>query len=166
MNRAGALIAALMVLACSRERAPEAEAPKDSVSVDTIAPAWSVAPSPHNLECSPRVVGPNDDLRIKMGRPHGSSLFISGPDRTPFIVVFHPGSDRGARQSLMTPERFKELDEIGLKVSSFKAGVWVFGRDTNETVFAKPGTYRIRVGDDMETDGPSYAECLVTYRPQ
>jgi hypothetical protein len=163
--RGSVFLAAFLVIACSRDRAPEKDSTMTESVADTIAPAWAVAPSQHNLECLPRVIGPKDDLRIKMGQPHGSSMFISGPDQTPFIVVFHPGSDRGARQSMMTPERFKALDEIGLKVSTFKAGVWVFGRDTNENVFVKPGTYRIRVGDDMETDGPSYAECLVTYRP-
>jgi hypothetical protein len=166
VNKICALVAAFAVLACGRTRAPEDEPPKAGVVADTIAPAWAVAPSRHNLECSPQVVGPNDDLRIKLGRPHGSSFFITGPDRTQFIVVFHPGADRGLRQSMMTPEKFKALDEMGLKVYALEAGVWIAGRDTNEKVFVKPGTYRIRVGDDMETDGPNYAECLVKYRPQ
>jgi len=50
-------------------------------------------------------------------------------------------------------------------VGSLRAGVRVFGRDTNERVFAQPGFYRLRVGSDMETDSPRYAECVVRLRP-
>ena len=165
MNRISGLVIVSVALGCGRADVPKSDPPTEGIVADTIAPAWAIAPSRQNVECLPKVVGPNDRLRITMGQPHGSSLFISGPDGTPFIVVFHPGTDRGARQSMMTPDKFKQLDEVSLKVSDFKAGVWVFGRDTNENVFVKPGTYRVRIGDDLETDGPSYAECLVSYRP-
>ena len=32
-------------------------------------------------------------------------------------------------------------------------------------LFRLPGFYRLIVGSDLETDGPSYAECLVSYAP-
>ena len=130
------------------------------------AKAWTVRPTRSYLTCSPSVVGPDSVMILRMQRPHGSSLHIGAPDGTPFIVVFHgQGSpDRGARRSLMAPAAFEALTELRLGVGALTAGAWVFGRDTNEVVFRAPGTYRIRVGNDMETDGPDYAECVVTYR--
>jgi hypothetical protein len=132
------------------------------------AVAWAVPPTKHYLTCAPDTVGPDDALILRMQAPHGASLHISGPDGTPFIVVFHGEGqrDRGARHSLMRPEVFARLTELRLLVRTTTAGVWVFGRDTNEVVFRAPGVYRVRVGNDMETDGPDYAECLVTYRPR
>lgn len=132
------------------------------------ARAWTVRPTKNYLTCAPETVGPNDALILRMQTPHGASLHIGGPDGTPYLVVFHGEGqpDRGARRSLMKPEAFAQLTELRLLVRTMTGGVWVFGRDTNEVVFRAPGVYRIRVGNDMETDGPDYAECLVTYRPR
>jgi hypothetical protein len=174
------LMVALLLAACrSGEHDPERQLHPDSVRAwdsamglsvrpPDSAKAWSVRPTKNYLSCSPQNVGPNDALILRMERPHGSSLHVGGPDGTPFIVVFHGEGqpDRAARRSLMRPEAFEQLTELRLLVKSATAGVWIFGRDTNEVLFRTPGVYRIRVGNDMETDGPDYAECVVTYRPQ
>ena len=131
------------------------------------ARAWAVAPNAHNLTCAPTQVRPGDTLRLRMTLPHGKSLHVLAPDRTPYIVVFHGEGqrDRAQRRSLVPPDSFARMTDLALDVRTARGGVWVFGRDTNETLFHAPGTYRVIVGDDLETDGPSYAECLVTYRP-
>ena len=107
-------------------------------------------------------------LVLRMQAPHGASLYIGAPDRTLYLVVFHGQGkpDRAARKSLMSPEAFTNLTELRLSVGTLTGGAWTFGRDTNEVVFRAPGVYRIRVGDDMETDGPVYAECTVTFEPR
>ena len=130
------------------------------------AKAWIVPPRDTNLTCTPEI-GANDTLRVRMTRPHGAAFHIGAPDGTPYIVVFHGEGDRdrGARKSLMPPDVFERVTRLDLPPRTFRAGVWVFGRDTNELVFTVPGTYRLRVGSDMETDGPIYAECLVRYTP-
>jgi hypothetical protein len=126
-----------------------------------------VRPTDSSLSCSPRIVGPDDTLDLQMSLPHGRSLHVGGPDQTPYIVVFHGegSADRGARRSLVAPDSFARLTRLRLPVRATTAGVWVAGRDTNEALFRAPGVYRVRVGDDMETDGPRYAECLVEFRP-
>ncbi|HYC52319.1 MAG TPA: hypothetical protein VEB19_14500 [Gemmatimonadaceae bacterium] len=131
------------------------------------ARAWAVPPSAHNVTCEPATVSAEDTLTIRMTRPHGKSFHVLAPDGTPYIVVFHGEgqADRGQRRSLVPPDSFGKLTEITLNTKSARAGVWVFGRDTNEALFRAPGTYRLIVGDDLETDGPVYAECLVTFRP-
>jgi hypothetical protein len=82
--------------------------------------------------------------------------------------VFHGEGerDRGQRRSLVPPDSFAKLTRLDLPVSDLTAGAWVFGRDTNEKLFVQPGFYRLRVGSDMETDGPVYAECVVRLRPK
>lgn len=131
------------------------------------AKAWTVRPTRDDLTCSPPTVGREDVLVLRMKTPHGASLHIGAPDGTTYLVIFHgQGSpDRGNRRSLMQPESFAGLAELRLAVGTLTGGAWVFGRDTNEVVFRTPGSYRVRVGNDMETDGPDYAECVVTYRP-
>jgi hypothetical protein len=113
------------------------------------------------------MIGPDSVMVLRMPRPHGASLYIGSPDGTLYLVVFHGQGrpDRAARRSLMAPAAFEQLTELRLGVGTLTGGAWVFGRDTNEVVFRAPGTYRVRVGNDMETDGPDYAECLVTFAP-
>ncbi|MEX2153017.1 MAG: hypothetical protein WD825_06720 [Gemmatimonadaceae bacterium] len=104
---------------------------------------------------------------MNMSLPHGPTFHARSPDGTSYIVVFHgEGSpDRTRRRSLMPPDSFSRVTELRLDPSVLTAGVGVFGRDTNELLFRTPGVYRLLVGADMETDGPSYAECLVRYAP-
>jgi hypothetical protein len=144
--------------------APETK-PDAARSGDTIERAWIVAPRDSNLTCTPDVRA-HDTLRMRMTLPHGPTFHIAAPDGTPYIAVFYGAApDRGLRRTLMPPDSFAKLTALDLEPRSFTAGVWVFGRDTNELVFTMPGTYRLRVGSDMETDGPIYAECLVRYAP-
>lgn len=146
---------------------PDSPTPSAPTSKPDSANAWAVRPTRSDLTCTPQIVGPDDVLVLRMKTPHGASLHVGGPDGTPYLVIFHgEGSpDRADRRSLMRPEAFAGLAELRIAVGTLTGGVWVFGRDTNEVVFRTPGGYRIRVGNDMETDGPDYAECVVTYRP-
>jgi hypothetical protein len=138
-----------------------------SEDTNAIAPAWAAAPRDSNLTCTPATLGAADTLRMRMTLPHGASFHVADPAGMPFIVVFHGEGDRdrAQRRSLMPPDSFAKVTTLDVQPRTFRAGVWVFGRDTNELVFTRAGTYRLRVGSDMETDGPIYAECLVRYRP-
>ena len=132
----------------------------------TTAKAWIIPPRHTNLTCTPEIHA-NDTLKMRMTLPHGPTFHIGTPDGTPFIVVFHGEGDRdrGERKTLMPPDSFAKVTALDLLPRTLRAGAWVFGRDTNELVFTQPGVYRLRVGSDMETDGPIYAECLVRYSP-
>jgi hypothetical protein len=163
----GAAIA--FVAACSaKEPAPDSSATVVTGDTMAIAREYAEPPRDSNLTCTPSVVGANDTLRLAMTLPHGTTFHVATPDGTPFIVVFHGEGDRdrGQRKSLVSPDSFARLTRVDLPVGTLKAGAWVFGRDTNERVFVQPGFYRLRVGSDMETDGPRYAECVVRLRPR
>ena len=175
MTKAEASLCAIRVaiaigaVACGPRPDGESRDPT-AVSADTMAIAREYAEPPRdsNLTCAPAVVAQADTLRMTMTLPHGPTFHISTPDGTPFIVVFHGEGDRdrGARRSLVSPDSFAKLTRLDLAIRSLKAAAWVFGRDTNEKVFVQPGFYRLRVGSDMETDGPRYAECVVRLSPR
>lgn len=161
---------ATAAVACSSGRDTAADSVGSSaVAVDTMAIAreFAEAPRDSNLTCAPAVVSQRDTLVMTMTLPHGATFHIATPDGTPFIVVFHGEGDRdrAQRKSLVSPDSFARLTRLDLPVGALKAGAWVFGRDTNERVFVQPGFYRLRVGNDMETDGPVYAECVIRLRP-
>jgi hypothetical protein len=149
------------------DRAGDREESAAALDTLAVAPAWAVRPSSDNLRCTPAVLRRGDVLTMNMSLPHGPTFHARSPDGTTYIVVFHgEGSpDRTRRRSLMPPDSFSRVTELRLDPSVLTAGVLVFGRDTNELLFRTPGVYRLLVGSDMETDGPSYAECLVRYVP-
>ena len=155
--------------ACASRETSTTDSAGNATAIDTmaIARAFAEPPRDSNLACAPSVVGRGDTLRMEMTLPHGPTFHIATPDGTPFIVVFHGEGDpdRGRRTSLVPPDSFAKLRRLALPVGALTAGAWVFGRDTNEHVFVQPGFYRLRVGSDMETDGPVYAECVVRLRP-
>ena len=167
--RLALVAAAIAALACTPQADGDVQ-DTTAVSMDTMAIAreYLEPPRDSNLACAPAVVSQADTLRMTMTLPHGPTFHISTPDGTPFIVVFHGEGerDRGARRSLVSPDSFANLTRLDLPIRSMKAGAWVFGRDTNEKVFVQPGFYRLRVGSDMETDGPRYAECVVRLSPR
>ena len=169
MRKAEARLVALGVaIACATcGRAARTTDSARSVDTMTIAREFAEPPRDSNLSCLPTVMSREDTLQMRLTRPHGATFHIAAPDGTQFIVVFHGEGqrDRGQRRSLMPPDSFAKLTRLDLPVGTLTAGVWVFGRDTNEKVFVQPGFYRLRVGSDMETDGPRYAECVVRLRP-
>ncbi len=135
----------------------------DSSTTDAIAPAGGIPPSLSNLTCSPEI-GPTDTLRMFITLPHGPAFHIVDPASTPFFVIFS-GDGGGQRRSLMPADSFVQVTSLSILPHEFSASVWIAGRDTNERVFTRRGTYRLRVGSEMESDGPVYAECLVRYVP-
>lgn len=155
-------------LRCTSGRDPAAESESDrtagdSSTIDDIAPAGGVPPSLSNLTCTPEI-GPTDTLQISITAPHGPAFHVVDPASTPFFVIFS-GDGGGQRRSLMPADSFVQLTSLSIVPRAFSASVWIAGRDTNERVFTRPGTYRLRVGSEMESDGPVYAECLVRYVP-
>ena len=156
-----------MALACSRQESPERAT--SAVAVDTMArpPAWAIGPRYTNLTCTPDVLRKADVLTMRLTRPHGRTFMAVGPDRTQYIVVFYGEGtrDRTSRKSLAPPDSFVNMTELRLDPRTLTAGVWESGRDTNELLFQTPGFYHLIVGSDLETDGPSYAECWVRYAP-
>jgi hypothetical protein len=122
---------------------------------------------PANIRCSPDTIRPGDTLTVRMDEPHGRYFIARGPDGTDFFIVF-PGEgrpDRTQRRVLLPTDSFRKVTLLKLNTRTLTAGPWVFGRDTNEIVFRQAGVYRLMVGSEMETDGPQFTECRVTYLP-
>lgn len=161
-------LAATTAACFSAEKAPaDDSATRPVADTGAVAPALGVKPTATNLQCTPATLKPGDVLTLRMSLPHGPVMMAIAPDSTQFIVVFHGEGqlDRGQRKSLLPPDAFAKTTELSLDPKTLMAGAWVSGRDTNELLFRRPGTYRLLVGSDMETDGPQYAECLVRYAP-
>src|SRR5688572_12571911 len=90
--RVAAASALILVMACRTETEQTQEThvvPVSSVVAESAAVAWTVKPTRHYLTCSPTTVGPDSILVLRMRPPHGASLHIGSPDKTPYIVVFH-----------------------------------------------------------------------------
>jgi hypothetical protein len=157
----------ILVGACRQDDSRRADSSNGAVTAMAVAPALGVPPTDSNLTCEPRVLRQSDVLTMRMPTPHGPTMMAIAPDSTQYLVVFHGEGqpDRAKRKSFAPPETFAKTPEINLDPKLVTAGAWVFGRDTNELLFTKPGVYRLLVGSDMETDGPRYAECLVQYEP-
>jgi len=158
--RRSLLTGAILLIACEAEVPPQGD-------TTAQAPSWAVPPSQHNLTCTPERLRRGDVLTLHMTQPHGASLYAVAPDTALYVIVFHGEGrpDLTQRRSLMPPDSFATVNELRLPVRTQTAGVWVFGRDTNELLFRKPGMYRVIVGTDLQTDGPVYAECHVRYVP-
>ena len=166
--RAITLFGCLVILvgACRRDEPVRADSASGAVAVAT-APALSVPPTDSNLTCEPQLLRRQDVLTMRMPTPHGPTMMAIAPDSTQYLVVFHGegGADRARKKSLAPPETFAKTPELNLDPKLMTAAPRVFGRDTNEALFTKPGGYRLIVGSDLETDGPRYAECVVQYQP-
>lgn len=151
--------------ACGDRDAPRGADSTPAADSVATAPALAVPPRFTNLTCLPEVIRPSDVLTMRMTVPHGSNFMAVAPDRTKYLVVFQGEGrpDRAKRTSLAPPDAFARSTELNLDPKLFTAAV--SGRDTNELLFRVPGVYRLIVGSDLESDGPSYAECLVRYAP-
>jgi hypothetical protein len=158
---------ATVVLACGTGETPRTADTTPATDSMATAPPLGVAPRFTNLTCEPAVIRSGDVLTMRMTVPHGSTFMAIAPDGTQYLVVFHGEgrADRAKRKSLAPPDAFAGTTELNVDPRLFTAGPWVSGRDTNELLFRVPGVYRLIVGSDLETDGPSYAECLVRYAP-
>jgi hypothetical protein len=126
------------------------------------APVAAVpAPAAGTLRCTPDRVGPADTITLTMGVPHGRELSVESPAGEFFMLVLaEPRPDDGPM--LMPAERFRAAAAVRLPVASLRAKPYVAGRDTAERVFARPGAYRFRVAEVLNTDdGTPVRQCTV-----
>lgn len=164
--KASALFCLVVLAGACRKADDAARVDSAEGSVVAVAPALAVPPSDSGLTCEPQLLGGTDVLTLRMPTPHGPTMMVIAPDSTQYLVIFHgEGPDRARRKSFAPPDIFATTPEVNLDPKVLTAGPLVHGRDTNEVLFTKRGTYRLIVGSDLETDGPRYAECLVLYEP-
>lgn len=128
------------------------------------SPAGGPSPMPGALRCSPTRLGPADTLTLAMAVPHGRELSIQNPAGEFFnLVLADPQPADGPM--LMPADTFRALPAVRLPVASLRAKPFEFGRDSAERVFARPGPYRVRMAEVLNTDdGTPVATCTVQLR--
>jgi hypothetical protein len=125
-----------------------------------------VAPAPMagTLRCSPARLGPADTLTLAMRVPHGRELSVQNPAGDFFMLVL-ANPDAADGPMLMPAAAFRTLAEVRLPVASLRARPFVFGRDSTELVFARPGPYQVHVAEVLNTDdGTPVSTCTVQLR--
>jgi hypothetical protein len=134
----------------SAHGAPAALVPLSSEDAAQVAAASS---DTIGLRCMPSVFSRSDTITLRMENPHGEYLMVSQPDSTPFFLSY-PDSTEPRNFFLVAADSFAQMPVI-----RFRAGVRsrprIYGRDTLESVFTKPGKYVLTIGHKLETEHAS-----------
>lgn len=122
------------------------------------------APSAKVLTCEPTKLGRNDTLVLRFAVPHPHELAIRGPDRMFYFLVYEPAaSNPRGWKPIVDKASFKTMSELRLPVATAQGTPWVVGKERNERIFSKPGTYEVILTDVLESDaGRPVFRCRVT----
>jgi hypothetical protein len=100
-----------------------------------------------------------------MEPPHGDYLVVTQPDSTAFYLVY-PNPDVTPRFLLMSSEVFAELPQVRFR-ADVRSKPQIFGRDTLEPIFQKPGKYTLMIGYKLESERSSGVyRCTVQLAPE
>lgn len=117
------------------------------------------------LQCAPKTFSRRDTLTLRMDHPHGEYLMVVQPDSTMFFLVY-PNPREAPSFLLMSSESFTELPEIRFR-ADVRSRPRIYGRDTLEPVFQKPGNYILETGHNLESDQSSdIYTCTVRLVPE
>ena len=98
-----------------------------------------------NIECSPQRVGPGDVVRVRFRGPHGGAAAIVTPDGS-WRHLAIPGWDSETYPPLSSAY-LQASDTVDIPVSQVSGAV----HDTPFATFTDSGTYRLYVGQALET---------------
>jgi len=102
---------------------------------------------------SPSVVTVKDTITLRMEIPHGEYLAIMGPDSAMFFLSY-PNPTEPRSWFLAQADSFAQMQTIRFR-ADVRSRPRVYGRDTLEAVFAKPGNYVLTVGHKLESEHAS-----------
>jgi len=105
------------------------------------------------LQCMPSVFSRSDTITLRMESPHGEYLMVSQPDSTPFFLSY-PDSTEPRNFFLVAADSFAKMPAIRFR-ADVRSRPRVYGRDTLESVFTKPGKYVLTIGHKLETENAS-----------
>lgn len=155
-----------------------APAPAAPAHRDTAIPASYVVTTPWedtreaidtsvsapNFQCVPRSFTPNDTVTLWMVVPHGDALSVERPDGFSFKLVA-PRVEGVANYSIVPSEAFSSMSIIRFR-GDIRSQPFVAGHDTVETIFAQPGKYVFRVGNNLNSDvGRDVRDCTIRLVP-
>lgn len=116
-----------------------------------------------SMKCEPRSIVPGQSLRIDMPSPHAGELAVVAPDGDYFFIAQR---DMESSEALVIPsELFRGISVLAVSVDSFVARRWRAGAAASELVFDKPGTYKVVLGEPVESDaGGNVQVCEVIFK--
>jgi hypothetical protein len=106
-----------------------------------------------DLHCTPSVFSRSDTITLRMESPHGEYLMVRQPDSTVFFLSY-PDSTKPRNLFLVAADSFTQMPAIRFR-ADIRSRPFVYGRDTLEPVFAKPGKYVLTIGHKLETEHAS-----------
>jgi hypothetical protein len=97
--------------------------------------------------------------------PHGDYLTVMPPSGPAYFIIYPQWGNPRRRFSLIPSDDFKRVSSLRLP-SDVRAIVRVIDRDTiPEPVFATPGKYILRMGENFEGDyGNVSYTCLLNFK--
>ena len=131
------------------------------LSACTLTPERRPAPVPavNALDCRPAVLRENDALELSMKTPHGGYLGVVAPDEFWFLLIYpNPESER---PSMMSAQRFRQLNRLTLPVATTRAAPRMHGHQRPVRVFHKTGDYKILIGENLLSHDYPVFSCRV-----
>jgi hypothetical protein len=119
---------------------------------DTLHPT-DMSSASSGLQCTPAVFTLRDTITLRMEHPHGEYLMVTQPNGTPFYLAY-PHPTEPPSYVLVSSDTFAEMPTIRFK-AAIQSRPRVFGRDTLEAVFSKPGRYVLTIGHKLESEHAS-----------
>jgi hypothetical protein len=126
--------------------APSALITSPSQAGDTLADTVDFA-------CTPALATLKDTITLRMRTPHGEYLEVMQPDSTHFYLSY-PSPTESRNFILVPSDSFAEMPIIRFK-ADVRSRPRIYGRDTLERIFNKPGKYVVTIGHKMESEAAS-----------
>lgn len=144
--------------------APRSTYLTSSALVPALLRPGDALPDSVDLECSPHTFTLNDTITMRMQTPHGEYLMVRQPDSTTFFLSY-PNPAEGPNFLLVQADSFAEMPMIRFR-ADVRSRPQVYGRDTFETVFSRPGKYVLTIGHKLESEQSSQIHnCTVRLVP-
>jgi hypothetical protein len=122
----------------------------------------SIAAVPSKLRCSPKVLNDTDVLNIDMDVRHAGELAIVRPDGEYFFVAQR--FEGKATVRAIPSDIFRGIRTLRISPKTFVAHRWREGAPDYELVFTQSGTYKIILGEPLETDvGIGQEVCEISF---
>ena len=102
------------------------------------------------LTCSPEALTDDVVLNIDMKVPHAGELAIVRPDSEYFFVAQRVQGQTPLRA--IPSDIFRNILTLRISPKTFVAHRWRKGAPDYELVFTQPGTYKIILGEPLESD--------------
>ena len=107
--------------------------------------------SDHVFKCVPSRFTLNDQITVKIPRPHPKGWAVKTPDGR-WVYLQDPSENPQTLSNLFKQEIFDSKVELMFRVRQLKGTVWKNGKPKVVQVFVKPGTYLLYFADNLGTE--------------